>query len=80
MDESRIRAAIAEHLGVPAEAVSDHALFREDLGADSLDLVQLTMLIENLIDAPVDEDEVLQCPTVGDALRLLKMKMVEEKV
>jgi acyl carrier protein len=75
MNESLIRNLIAEHLAVPSHAVTDTALFQQDLGADSLDMIQLCMLVENRLGVPFDDEEAERCPTVGDALRLLRGKV-----
>ena len=69
-----IRNLIAEHLAVPREAVTDAALFQHDLGADSLDMVQLSMLFENQLGISLDDEEAEHCLCVGDALDLLRVK------
>lgn len=71
----RIRAIIAEQLGVKPEEVTDQAKFIEDLGADSLDTVELVMALEEEfgIDIPDEDAEKMIC--VGDAI-----KYIEEKV
>ena len=68
------RALIAEELAVPVARVVDSASFRDDLGADSLDLVELTMRLEERFDVAVSEEEAIACATVGDALKLLRGK------
>lgn len=64
------RDLIAEHLGVSRTLIHDHVSFR-DLGADSLDLVSLTMAFEEQFDLPISDEQAEACVTVGDALRLL---------
>ena len=76
MDESLIRGLIAEHLAVPPDAVGDTALFQQDLGADSLDMVQLSMLLESRLGIALDDEETERCLTIGDALRMLRSKCV----
>lgn len=73
MDEAMVRQLVADHLAVPVRQVVDQASFRRDLGADSLDLVELTMLLENAlgIDIPADASE--RCATVADALHFLRL-------
>lgn len=66
----RARQAIADHLGVGIEQVVDQASFRE-LGADSLDLIELTMFLEQLFDVHIPDDEAFHCAHVGDAIRIL---------
>lgn len=72
MNETLVASIIAEHLAVPPEQVTPGASFREDLGADSLDMIQLAMLIETRFGIVIEDEEVEACPTVGDALRLLR--------
>jgi acyl carrier protein len=72
--EGIARALIAEELAVPVGRVVDAATFRDDLGADSLDLVELTMRLEERFDIAVSEEEAIACATVGDALKLLRGK------
>lgn len=67
---NRARDLIADHLGVSGSLIQDHVSFRE-LGADSLDIVSLTMAFEEAFDIQISDDQVEACTTVGDALRLL---------
>jgi len=75
MNDEAVRALIADHLAVEPEQVIDSALFGPDLGADSLDLVQLTMLLEERLGVSIDDDEGEQCLTVGEALHLVRRKL-----
>ena len=68
------RQIIADHLAIPLEEVTDRALFQNDLGADSLDLVQLTMIFEEKFDVEIGDEESAPCLTVGEALSLLRQK------
>ncbi|MGZ8282234.1 MAG: acyl carrier protein [Allosphingosinicella sp.] len=77
MDEIRVRMVIAEELGVGVEQVTDCASFADDLGADSLDLVELTMRIEEALDIAVSEDEAFACGCVGDAIALFRRKRLD---
>jgi acyl carrier protein len=70
VEVSRARQAIADHLGVGIECVVDSAAFR-DLGADSLDLIELTMFLEQEFDVHIPDDEAFHCALVGDALKVL---------
>jgi acyl carrier protein len=74
MDEEAVRALIAAHFGVETGAANDAARFAADLGADSLDVIELTMLIENHLGIAVDDGEGELCTCVGDALRLVRAK------
>jgi acyl carrier protein len=80
MNESAIKGLIAEHLAVPVGQVNETALFRLDLGADSLDMVQLAMLLESELGILIDDEEVEHCLSVGDALGVLRGKYVAERV
>ncbi len=75
MNDEAVRALIADHLAVEPEQVTDFALFGPDLGADSLDLVQLTMLLEERLGVSIDDHESEQCLTVGEALHLVRRKL-----
>jgi acyl carrier protein len=68
------RTLIAEHLAVSLESVADDAIFAVDLGADSLDMVELAMRFEDELNIVIDDDESEICVTVGDALALLARK------
>ena len=72
----QVRAIIIEKLGVDPEEVVDSANFSNDLGADSLDIVELVMDFEKAFDIEIsDEDAGDNISTVGDAI-----KFIEEKV
>lgn len=79
MQAEAARALIADHLAVGLEAVRDNARFSSDLGADSLDLIELAMRFEEALDISIGDDETEACATVGDALILLRTKMVDRK-
>ena len=66
---------IAEHLGVNIEKVKEEALLSDDLGADSLDPIEITMMIEEKFKIEISDDEHLALKTVGDYI-----KIAEEKV
>ena len=72
--EEKVKDIIAEELGVEREKLTPEASFMEDLGADSLDTVELVMAFEKefAIDIPDEEAEKLR--TVGDALKYLHEK------
>ena len=68
------RRVMADHFGVSLEEADDHASFTFDLGADSLDLLELTMRLEDEFSLNIEDDEGETCGTVGEALRLLSRK------
>lgn len=71
----RIKAIIAEQLGVKQEEVTDQAKFIEDLGADSLDTVELVMALEEEFGIEIPDEDAEKMVAVGDAI-----KYIEEKV
>ena len=73
--DEKVKDIIVEELGVEREKLTDAASFMEDLGADSLDTVELVMAFEKefYIDIPDEEAEKLR--TVGDALKYLHDKL-----
>jgi acyl carrier protein len=77
LDHQRARELIAEHLSVPVACVTDEAEFTSDLGADSLDLVELTMQFEDALNTVIAEDESERCRYVEDALKLISRKTSE---
>jgi acyl carrier protein len=62
-------------LGVEPEAVVEEARFKEDLDADSLDLVELVMALEEKFDISVPEDELEGVETIGQAVSLVSDKL-----
>jgi acyl carrier protein len=63
---ARIRAIVAEQLGVEPDEVNPHANILDDLGADSLDVVEMVMTLEEAFDIEVPDEDVEQMRTVGD--------------
>ncbi len=66
---------IVEELGVERDKVVAEASFMEDLGADSLDTVELVMAFEKEFDVDIPDEEAEKLRTVGDALKYLHDKM-----
>ncbi len=64
-----------EVLAVPAEKVTKDARFAEDLDADSLDLVELVMALEEAFDITVEETELEDITTIGQAFDLISAKL-----
>jgi len=67
--ETKIRSILAEQLGVEATEVTAEANILDDLGADSLDVVELVMSLEEAFDIEVPDEEVEGMRTVGDVER-----------
>ena len=67
MELEKIKAIIAEVLNIDVETITADTTFVDDLGADSLDIFQIVMGIEEEYDIELDNDTVEQIQTVGDA-------------
>jgi acyl carrier protein len=76
---AKVRFLIADHLAVPLGAVRDDAHLARDLGADSLDLVELSMRLEEALGILIADEESEACATVGDAIDLVERKLARKK-
>ncbi|MCA9939477.1 MAG: acyl carrier protein [Anaerolineales bacterium] len=74
--ESRVRGIIVELLGVSEEDVVSSARFREDLEADSLDLVELIMAFEEEFEGEISDEEAQKITTVGEAVSYIATNLV----
>ena len=68
----KIKKIIVDHLGVDASKVTDDASFIDDLGADSLDTVELVMAFEEEFGAEISDSEAEKILTVGDAIKFVE--------
>lgn len=68
----KIKEIVVEQLGVDEEEVTENASFVDDLGADSLDLVELIMALEEEFDMEIPDEDAEKIVTVGDAIRYIK--------
>jgi acyl carrier protein len=68
----RVKKIVVEHLGVDADKVVDNANFIDDLGADSLDTVELVMAFEEEFGVEIPDDQAETIVTVGDAVKFLE--------
>jgi acyl carrier protein len=73
--EERVKDIIVEELGVERDKLTPEASFMEDLGADSLDTVELVMAFEKEFDIDIPDEEAEKLRTVGDALKYLHEKL-----
>ena len=74
--EAKVKEIIVEQLGVNAEQVTDSASFIEDLGADSLDTVELVMAFEEEFGSEIPDEDAEKLTTVGAVVSYLKEKGV----
>jgi acyl carrier protein len=73
--EEKVKDIIVEELGVERDKLTATASFMEDLGADSLDTVELVMAFEKEFDIDIPDEEAEKLRTVGDALKYLHERM-----
>ena len=71
----KVRKIISEKLGVEEEKVVEEAKLIDDLGADSLDLVDLIMDLENEFDVKVDDSDIEKISTVGEVVDYIAKKL-----
>ncbi len=70
----RVTKIIVDRLGVDESQVTLEASFKEDLGADSLDVVELVMELEDEFDMEISDDDAEKIATVGDAVNYINSK------
>ena len=68
----RVKKIVVEHLGVDDAKVTESASFIDDLGADSLDTVELVMAFEEEFNVEIPDDAAEKIQTVGDAINFIK--------
>ncbi|NIS62717.1 MAG: acyl carrier protein [Proteobacteria bacterium] len=73
--ESRVKEIIIDQLGVDEKEVTSEAKFIDDLGADSLDLVELVMALEEEYNTEITDEDAEKIQTVGDAIEYIKSHM-----
>ncbi len=73
--EKRVSAIIVEQLGASIEEIVPEASFVDDLGADSLDIVELVMAMEETFDIEIPDDAAEKMLTIGDVISYLKERL-----
>lgn len=74
----KMKEFIAEQLGISEDEIDLDTSFKEDLGADSLDLFELTMALEEEYDLEIPAEELENIETVEDVIEYLKSKGIDE--
>lgn len=70
----KVKSIIAEQLGIKLEEVTEPASFIDDLGADSLDTVELVMALEEEFGIEIPDEDAEKMTTVGDAIKYIEQK------
>ena len=73
----KMKEIIAEQLSVDADSITESSSFKEDLGADSLDLFELVMALEDEYSVEIPAEDLEKLTTVGEVMAYLKEKGVE---
>ena len=71
---SKVKKMVADHLGLEETKVTEEASFTDDLGADSLDTVELVMAFEEEFGSEISDSEAEKILTVGDAIKFIENK------
>ena len=72
--EDRVKKIVVEHLGVEESKIQSDSKFIDDLGADSLDTVELVMAFEEEFGSEISDSEAEKILTVGDAIKFIENK------
>lgn len=78
--EERVKKIVSEQLGVKEEEVTNEALFVDDLGADSLDTVELVMALEEEFETEIPDEQAEKIETVQDAINYINEHLNKETV
>ena len=71
---SKVKKIVSDHLGIDEAKVTEEASFIDDLGADSLDTVELVMAFEEEFGSEISDSEAEKILTVGDAIKFIESK------
>jgi len=69
-----VLATVANHLNRPEHGISESSELFDDLGADSLDIVELTLIFEEMFQVEISDDDLENCTSVGDIVNLIEEK------
>ena len=79
MDLEKVKSLLAEQLNIKAETIKAESKIVDDLGADSLDVVELLMTLEDEFGVAISDEEAVKIKTVGDILNIVNGNNAEEK-
>ncbi len=79
IDKEKFKEIIVDRLGVDPNEITPEASFVDDLGADSLDTVELVMAFEEEFDLEIPDDDAEKLTTVGKAMEYLEKRLVDKK-
>ncbi len=74
----KVKAMIVEQLGVSEAEVVPEAKFIDDLGADSLDIVELIMALEDVYGIEIPDEDAEKMETVGDAIKYIEQRLADK--
>jgi acyl carrier protein len=74
----RLKKITAELLGIDESEITEETSFKDDLGADSLDVVELVMEFENEFDLEISDEDAEKMATVGDAIKYIEARKYQE--
>ncbi len=72
--KEKVKKIVADHLGIDEEKVTEQSSFIDDLGADSLDTVELVMAFEEEFGSEISDNDAEKILTVGDAIKFIESK------
>ncbi len=75
---AKVKEIIAQQLGVNIDDIHDNSKFIEDLGADSLDTVELVMALEEAFNTEIPDDQAEKLKTVGDAVQYIETNLAKK--
>ncbi|MCK4851838.1 MAG: acyl carrier protein [Candidatus Omnitrophica bacterium] len=75
----KVKSIVAEQLGVKLEEVKEDAKFIDDLGADSLDTVELVMALEEEFGAEIPDEDAEKLTTVGESIKYIEEKTQQQQ-